>query len=88
MGIFTVSEEFFKKKVVLCLVWLTTQNLITLYVHECGYGWINIQDISHLSSVYPNLLSELGDDSGFCNAIVSSTFPHRMILICQLLGSL
>lgn len=54
----------------------------------CGYEWVNTQDISHLSSVYPNLLSELGDDSGFCNAIVFSTFPHRMILISQLLGSL
>lgn len=52
-----------------------------MYVYACGSGCVNTRDIRRLPNVYPNLLSELGDDSGFCNAmIVFSAFPHWAIL--------
>lgn len=44
---------------------------------------MNTQDISHSFSVYPNLLIELSDDSGFCNSFVhiSSLDDSRLPII-------
>lgn len=65
-----------------CLVnW--TRNLVTLYAHAWGggmNGWT--PKTCHLPAVYPNLLSELGNDSGFCNEI-AFTFPPRIMAIIR-----
>lgn len=45
-------------------------NPVTLFVGAGAYRWVDKHNISHLFSVYPSRLSELGDDSGFCNAVV------------------
>lgn len=87
---FTVARTFFFffKNSAMYFFVDCRRNQVTMYIYAWEYEWMNAWDISHLSSVYPNLLSELGDDSAFCNAIVFPTFPPWRILICLLFGSL